>query len=73
MSERAKRAAAVLRSYGWQMDEADGATSVECLPCGQNIMRWYRYCPQCGARVPQTVSADSLEVLEAAIAAALGE
>lgn len=73
MTERAKRAADVLRRYGWQMDEADGAISVECLPCGQNILRTYRYCPQCGSRVPKSANADSLEALEAAIAAALSE
>lgn len=73
MTERAKRAAAVLRQHGWLLDEDEGVVCVECPRCGDTVPVEHRYCCRCGERSPGSISPESLATIEAAIVAALGE
>ena len=74
MTERAKRAAEELKRRGWQIDTSDDIElDKECQQCGYQMRADSRFCQNCGTRVVGDVSAGSLEDIEAAIAAALGD
>jgi len=74
MTERAKRAAEELKRRGWQVDTWNlSEIDKTCNQCGYQIRADSRFCQNCGTRVVGDVSAGSLEDIEAAIAAALGD
>jgi predicted amidophosphoribosyltransferase len=72
MTERAKRAAKLLISRGWQLDSPDGSMlDKDCPNCHQQIRSDSRFCSNCGSTVPWYFNNSSLEDLEAAIAFAV--
>lgn len=76
MTARAQRAAEVLRARGWDVDECDdynGQSYKPCLHCDERLPITARYCSNCGAKTPVYFSELSIDDLEAAIQAALGE
>ena len=70
MTDRAKRAAAVLQQFGWEIDDFG---NTPCVACGYVIRVELRYCAQCGKRRESPASENAIAELEAAIAAANGE
>jgi len=75
MSERAKKAAEVLRQLGWQIDrpDDDGELDKECHQCGYQMRNDSRFCQNCGTKVVHGVAQSAIDDLEAAIVAALEE
>jgi len=73
MTQRAMRAAEVLRRRGWQMDSDDSVYRLDkgCVACGHLMPADSRYCPQCGTPVLDGFASSSLEDIEAAICAAV--
>lgn len=71
MTDRAKRAAQVLESYGWQLD--DTYIQKTCATCGHYENEPGNYCRQCGHKLPVHYGGSTLDEIEAAIAAALQE
>ena len=71
MSERAKRAAEVLKLRGWQIENSDGSQmDKQCTQCGYQMRADSRFCQNCGTRVTHSFDESSLNDIEAAIAAA---
>lgn len=68
MSERAKKAAAVLYERGWSVGESEGKS---CARCGHDTVKGGRYCYNCGEPLHPEHGDDTLRDLEAAIAAAV--
>lgn len=68
MSERAKKAAAVLYARGWSVGDTVGKS---CARCGHETVKGGRYCHRCGASLHPAHDDDTLRDLEAAIAAAV--
>lgn len=68
MTDRAKRAAAVLLERGWSIDSL--ALTKACHACTAELENIHRYCWQCGAMRPPCFADDSLQDIEAAIKAA---
>jgi predicted amidophosphoribosyltransferase len=70
VTERAKRAVAMLQNLGWGC--RDDSTK-SCRKCDYPVEREWRYCPQCGAEAHPYPAQDAVDDLEMAIAAALKE
>jgi predicted amidophosphoribosyltransferase len=70
MTERAKRAVAMLQNLGWDCRD-DGDKS--CRQCSASVSRQWNYCPNCGAGAHAVPPQAAVDDLEAAVAAALGE
>lgn len=76
MTARAQRAAEVLRARGWDVDEYENGevqSFKPCMHCAESLPITARYCSNCGARTPGSFAECSIDDLEAAIQAALGE
>jgi predicted amidophosphoribosyltransferase len=69
MTDRAKRAAEVLLSFGWDLDGTYPGRM--CGYCGANAEADANFCGQCGNRLPYNFGNDSILQIEAAIAAAV--
>lgn len=68
MTERAKRAMEELKRRGWGMRDD---YEKHCNVCDYLVSSSFKYCPQCGNEMPANWSAETIEDIEAAIAAAV--
>lgn len=69
MTDRAKRAAEVLLSFGWDLDST--YPGHKCEFCGAKSDEAANFCSQCGNKLPYNFGNDSILQIEAAIAAAV--